>query len=301
MDIYQLRQFRVIAKYGNITRASEELYITQPALSISLNKLEDELGCLLFARNKKKLVLTDNGKKLLEYATQITDLADEAENFFKSSEKVTKLKLFRIGGVNYPLISKGCTSTENFYFSPVLIENSELRSVIESGEADMAIGDDRYVMDFYEGYKRELLYRQKLYIAMNKDHPLAKMESVDFSQLKDIPLVGHSNPVGFNSWINEIKKLNRTDLREEANLNFVTWLHEGGDLKLPYLMNNFGISTIYDVIDKMKVIPVNGKYTERNVYLYYREKNEEDYREFIDLIKKNVAETLKNDAKIKLD
>lgn len=69
--------FIKVAEYGSITRVAKTFYITQPAVSNALSKLEDELGVKLFFRDKRKgLILTDIGKKILAYAKQMEELND---------------------------------------------------------------------------------------------------------------------------------------------------------------------------------------------------------------------------------
>ena len=77
MEINQLIQFQTIAKTSNLTKAADELHISQPALSISIKKLENELGIQLFERKKNKIILNDNGKIALEYASQIINQVNE--------------------------------------------------------------------------------------------------------------------------------------------------------------------------------------------------------------------------------
>lgn len=72
-----LELFIKVAEYGSITRVAKTFYITQPAVSNALSKLEDELGVKLFFRDKRKgLILTDIGKKILAYAKQMEELND---------------------------------------------------------------------------------------------------------------------------------------------------------------------------------------------------------------------------------
>ncbi len=65
MELSQLRYFQVVARVGNITRAAQQLYITQPNLSKSITRLEEELGVPLFDRRKGKVVLNDYGRIFL--------------------------------------------------------------------------------------------------------------------------------------------------------------------------------------------------------------------------------------------
>lgn len=66
MDIQQLIYFVTVAKTGTYVAASRQLYISQPALSKSIKKLENEFGTHLFVQVDKKIVLTDTGKILFD-------------------------------------------------------------------------------------------------------------------------------------------------------------------------------------------------------------------------------------------
>lgn len=83
MEIYQLRTFVTVAREGSITRASELLFLSQPAVSAQIKAMEDELGVGLFERTPKGMALTANGARLLAKAEQALaahrDLLDEAK------------------------------------------------------------------------------------------------------------------------------------------------------------------------------------------------------------------------------
>lgn len=82
MEIYQLRTFVTVAKEGSITRASELLFLSQPAVSAHIKAMEDELGLVLFERTPRGMSLTGNGAKLVGKAEQMIamqrDFIDEA-------------------------------------------------------------------------------------------------------------------------------------------------------------------------------------------------------------------------------
>ena len=74
MELLQMKYFERIAAHENISKAAEDLFVTQPALSASLRRLENELGYTLFDRQGRKLVLNDNGKRFLALTRQVTSL-----------------------------------------------------------------------------------------------------------------------------------------------------------------------------------------------------------------------------------
>lgn len=67
MELTQLLYFRSVANTGSVTRAAEELYITQSALSRTIQRLEVEVGAKLFERDKGRFVLNENGRLFLEH------------------------------------------------------------------------------------------------------------------------------------------------------------------------------------------------------------------------------------------
>ena len=80
MDVRALRYSLAIAQFGSFTKAAESLHVAQPALSVSVKKLESELGVTLFARNAHRVEPTVEGKILLQRAKRIFAEMDSAIN-----------------------------------------------------------------------------------------------------------------------------------------------------------------------------------------------------------------------------
>ena len=98
MDLRVLRSFITICKLGNITRASEALFISQPALTRQLQELEEEVGTKLLNRSTRNLTLTESGYLFLHRAEEILALANQAKR--ELSEKGDFLRgIVRIGVV----------------------------------------------------------------------------------------------------------------------------------------------------------------------------------------------------------
>ena len=88
IDLNLYKVFYTVATVGNITKAAEELYISQPAVTKAIHTLETNLGGVLFIRTKKGVTLTEEGKVLLEYVKNILTEARNAENKFNSFIKL---------------------------------------------------------------------------------------------------------------------------------------------------------------------------------------------------------------------
>ena len=94
MEIRTLRYFLAVAREENMTRAAEQLHVTQPTLSKALRSLEEELGKKLFTRHSFSIRLTDEGVLLRERAEDLVTMADKIEKEFVSLDDVAGGELF---------------------------------------------------------------------------------------------------------------------------------------------------------------------------------------------------------------
>lgn len=83
MELTQLLQFKTIAECKTMTEAAERLHVSQPALSVGLKKLEEELGVQLFERQKNRIVLNKAGELALTHAGAVLGRAEEMKNAFR--------------------------------------------------------------------------------------------------------------------------------------------------------------------------------------------------------------------------
>jgi len=93
IDLNLYKVFYNVATEGNITKAAEKLYISQPAVTKSIRQLENSLGGALFIRTKKGVTLTEEGKVLLEYVKNILEEAKNAQNKFNSLVQLEEGKI----------------------------------------------------------------------------------------------------------------------------------------------------------------------------------------------------------------
>jgi len=90
IDLELYRVFYIVAKNKHMTKASRELHISQPAISQSIKKLEEQLGGTLFLRSNKGMELTEEGKMFYEYVKGALELINNAENEFTSFKDLSK-------------------------------------------------------------------------------------------------------------------------------------------------------------------------------------------------------------------
>jgi LysR family transcriptional regulator, low CO2-responsive transcriptional regulator len=109
LTLRQLKVFEAVARHLNYTRAAEELFLTQPAVSMQVKLLEEHLGVALFEQLGKRIHLTEAGQEVLAYARTVTQQLDELESV-----------LNRIKGLSGGKLRISVATTAN-YFIPTLL------------------------------------------------------------------------------------------------------------------------------------------------------------------------------------
>ncbi len=109
LTLRQLKVFESVARRLNYTRAAEELFLTQPAVSMQVKQLEEQLGVALFEQLGKRIHLTEAGREVLGYARTVTQQLDELESV-----------LNRIKGLSGGKLRISVATTAN-YFIPTLL------------------------------------------------------------------------------------------------------------------------------------------------------------------------------------
>lgn len=129
LNYHHLRYFWVVAREGHLTRAAEQLHVSQSALSSQIRQLEDQLGQDLFVREGRKLRLTEVGTVVLDYAESIFELGSELMAAVSSGEG-QKLQHLRVGAV--------ATLSRNFQenFLRPIIGMEDVKLMLESGSLE---------------------------------------------------------------------------------------------------------------------------------------------------------------------
>ena len=133
LNYHHLRYFHAIVKKGSLTRAAESLSVSQSALSVQLKKLEESLECSLFDRQHKSLILTEEGRMVLDYAETIFRTGDELIATLQNQSKRYR-NVLRVGAVS--------TLSKNFQMSFLkgAFDDQNLEVVIHSGSLRELVG-----------------------------------------------------------------------------------------------------------------------------------------------------------------
>ncbi len=142
MTIRHLTVFVCVAKYLSMTRAAEELFIAQPAVSTTISEIEKNYNVQLFERINRRLFLTDEGKKLLIKAQSVLAAFDEFEELATNSSKRPHLKIgssLTIGKQKIPHLFRGLKEKfKDIDFQISINQTSIIESKILNGTLDFA-------------------------------------------------------------------------------------------------------------------------------------------------------------------
>jgi len=239
MNLKRLEYFCQLAMLGNFTRAANKIGIAQPALTIAIQKLEQEVGLKLINRAEKNSLLTAEGKVLYELATQLLSQAKQVEL------ELEELKDLERGTIRFGVSAM----MGSYYFPKVLTEfkqkypkvkihlvdqgTAALEKMLLNGELDLALvrGDlENPQLRYTE------LINEEIVAGMVSTHPLASEGTLSLAQFCQQPLVLFHQGYFLREVVSQYSKKHHLvlDIRMETNLI---------ELQKSLVRNEVGITT----------------------------------------------------------
>ncbi|MDR0225864.1 MAG: LysR family transcriptional regulator [Burkholderiaceae bacterium] len=193
MNLRQLRQFVALAETGNFHRAAEALHMAQPPLSVSIRKLEEELGAPLFERSSTGALLTPEGQAMLSDARLALFHAEQCRQAVADARQGQGglLRLGIIGSATYALLP-GLIPSLREAFPKIELElteatSSEILEGLVSRRFDAGLV--RYPVLEPGGFELLPLDRDDFVLAVSERSPLAALGSIALSQAAGEPFI----------------------------------------------------------------------------------------------------------------
>lgn len=188
MDIHQLKTFITLAKTSHFSRAAEELFLTQPAVSMHIKALEEYYQAPLFQRIDQRYVLTEPGKILHKYAEKVFNVINEAKRSLAGFNQLDFGSLFigassNIGVYVLPkLLGEFKSRFPNIEIQVSIGPTYIIESKILTNEIDIGIVEtptrSAEIVDIFH-------WEERLVLIVSPRHPWAQLRKVDPSQLPD--------------------------------------------------------------------------------------------------------------------
>lgn len=192
MDKSQLKYFITVVEAQTFTKASEILHISQPSLSISIKKLENQLGLKLLDRSKRKLQVTREGSILYAEAKRLVNQLDYIENEMErlKTEGPLELSIGTIESANHwlPKILKIMKEAYEHVHIRLLdiLSADDVKHALLNFDIHFAI-TNQYINT--NQIQSTFLYEEHLVIVLPVDHPLAAEETIRIGDLNNEPFI----------------------------------------------------------------------------------------------------------------
>ncbi|MFF9340444.1 LysR family transcriptional regulator [Streptomyces sp. NPDC014773] len=189
VDTRLLRYFAVVAEEGSLTGAAERLFVSQPALTKQIRRLEDGLGVRLFVRSRSGMALTEAGRELAARVVVLLDGWDEAVGAVGRAARVLCLGFLDAGAVgDVPEgIAEFRRARPEWRVELRQFDWSDPSAGLARGEVDAAVV--RLPFPGQEKFSVRELFVEERGVLLPVRHPLANSETVEFRELLDEPFV----------------------------------------------------------------------------------------------------------------
>jgi DNA-binding transcriptional LysR family regulator len=201
VDTRLLRYFIAVSTEGNLTRAAERLFVSQPALTKQIRQLEKHLGVRLFDRSRAGMSLTAAGAALADTAPVVLASWEQALRETKTADSHAT-KVLRVGFMSsaaneatQQIIATFARRHPDWRVDLQQAAWSDATAGLASGDVDLALL--RLPFPGQELLRVEVLLTEPRWIALPASHPLASCDCVSFDQLLDEPFIAAPEETGW--------------------------------------------------------------------------------------------------------
>jgi LysR family transcriptional regulator, hydrogen peroxide-inducible genes activator len=190
IEFDQLRYFLRVAELKSFTRAATELFVSQPALSRSIQRLEETLGMPLLVRKARSLELTDAGSLLQSRARQIIAILEDTQAEISDDGQSGRLRIGAIPTVAPYFLPEVLGSFSSQYPLATFVVHEETTDRLvkgcSQGEVDIGILAGPLEAKYLE---QEVLFEEELWLVLPCQHPLAAARRVTLDCVEDQPFI----------------------------------------------------------------------------------------------------------------
>jgi DNA-binding transcriptional LysR family regulator len=271
MELYSLQVFLTVATEKSFSRAAERLRRTQPAVSLALQRLEQELGERLIDRSGKELILTDAGRTVLDYARRFQSLQQELENSLaelrdnsagrlmigaNESTAIYLLRHIEYYRELYPKIKVQVRRSLSSKLPNELIDGNLELGVISYDPAD-------------ERLKSKVIYTDALAFVVSPHHRLANRKVVSIQELGSENFIAHNVVSPYREVVLREFQAHRVPLRMDVEMPTIETIRK-------LVQNNQGVAflprmCVEQEIEQgvLKEVRVKEMHVERKIRLIY--------------------------------
>jgi DNA-binding transcriptional LysR family regulator len=239
MELYQLEHFIAVVEEHSFTRAAERVFRTQGAVSVTIRKLEEEVGVPLMVRDSHECALTEAGQALLAYARHIIDLRDEMQRCMGEFRSLTAGRATiaaHESAAQYLLpapLAAFYTEHPNIKIETRLCDGQEIAHLVAEREVDLGFGLRQTNL---HGLSSEAVHEDGLLLVAAPGHRISRRRIVGIAELCDERFFVHSRYTTMRATVERLFADRRVPFNIAAELwNFETikqFVRTGGGIAI---------------------------------------------------------------------
>ena len=265
IENYQLEQLLAFHEYGTLSAAAEHLNVTEPSLSRTMRRLEEELGVRLFERSKNRIVLSQTGLLAVDYAKQILSKVEEMELHLRAFDR--SQHTLNIGSCTLGALMALRPAAAGLYptldIASSVAGEEPLLHGFQKGEYNIIVLPHPLEQQdlFCRKYRTE-----RIYLSVKRNHPLADRPAVSLSELdgQSFIVCGHED-----WWTDMVKeKLPNARFFFQENLDAIVSIALNSDI--PTFSSDILLENVEAYRTERANIPISGMESELTYYLVCR-------------------------------
>ena len=214
MTLQQLRYVVEVSRNGSISRAAQNLFVTQPSLSKAISDLETEMGITIFQRTNRGVTLTEEGTRFLSYARQVTEQVGILEQTYKYGTPARRV--FAVSSQHYAFVVNAFVALvkeygrEKYEFT---LRESRTYDIIE----DVRLGRSELGILFLDHFRKDVLlhilkeadmdfhplFKAPVHVFLSRRHPLAGRSLVTLEDLLPYPRLTYEQGIHNSLYFSE--------------------------------------------------------------------------------------------------
>lgn len=282
IDSKKLFYFATVVELGSMKKAAKELSISQPALTMSMNRLETSLGVKLLTRSPVGVVPTEFGELLCRHARLIKDEMVLAESHMRKAERAGP-RVLAVGvlpSLASTIVPHAVRLWQKKRPRALLRVRDEIQVTLllelQRGTLDFIVGQTEYY-DFLDGLKQRVLFRDHLCVLARVNHPLFRKQEIAWSDLAKfpwvLPMIGRRQRTLLERLFAEFDVPMPKQIVECGSVDFTRTLVADSDC-LAMLPEHAVITGSYE--GKIRALPISHPALSRNIVVVFRERSPPD-------------------------
>jgi DNA-binding transcriptional LysR family regulator len=276
MNWQHIRYFEVAAEEQHFIRASKMLNITQPALSMAIRMLEEELDAPLFIKTGRNIKLPSYGQTFLKYVKNATASIDEGirqvqgeRKMYKGRVNIVSLYTFSVDLLGHLIYDFQKLYPESVFVCTEVV-STEAVSMIESANKDLGFCTEMDNLRNSGTLNTMPILEDEIVLYVPESHPLANEEYIDFKSIGQYKLIGYPKPSGYREMVLKWCK------EEGVRPTFGAYASNAYTI-ISYVRNGLGI-TFLPVspsisLEGVKIVRFREKPLRRNIYMVWSKTN----------------------------